>query len=246
MKNIHYFTIAIVSILLSCGVAERLPVNVWMIGDSIMAMKAENRYPENGWGMPFAELFEEGVTVKNHAKSGRSTKSFKNEGFWNDVYKNIQPGDYVLIQFGHNDEKVDNPAVGASPAEYEENLREYVTLVKGKNAHPILLTPIARRRFSNNGQFYDSHGAYSSIACTLAKEMGIHCIDLHSATNDLLSSLGEENSASLFLHVEAGNVNYPNGIIDNTHLNVAGAQKVAELAAAALIRQNIPLGGRLK
>ena len=245
MKNIHYVAIAFVYILLSCSVAEKLKISVWMIGDSTMAIKSENRYPEMGWGMPFASLFEEGVTVKNHAKNGRSSKSFKDEGLWNEVYDNIQAGDYVLIQFGHNDQKIDNPDVGAPPADYEANLREYVRVVKEKNAHPILLTPIARRRFSK-GKFYDSHGEYGSIACTLAKKMGIPCIDLNSATNDLLSNLGEENSASLFLHVEAGDVNYPNGITDNTHLNVLGAERIAELVVAALKRQNIPLGQRLK
>src|SRR5690606_20540384 len=147
MKSIIYVSVAIVSFLIFFGFAEKRHITVWMIGDSTMAIKSQNKYPETGWGMPFASLFKEGVVVRNHAKNGRSTKSFKNEGLWKEVYDNIQAGDYVFIQFGHNDEKVDKPAVGVTLAKFEANLREYVTLVKAKNAYPILMTPIARRKF---------------------------------------------------------------------------------------------------
>jgi lysophospholipase L1-like esterase len=245
MKSIIYVTVALVSFILFIGFAEKPDITVWMIGDSTMAIKSQNKYPETGWGVPFASLFKENVRVKNHAKNGRSTKSFKSEGLWKEVYDNVKAGDYVFIQFGHNDEKVDKPTVGVTPEQFEANLREYVELVKAKNAYPILLTPIARRKFEE-GKLQETHGVYGSIACSLAKQIGVPCIDMRKATNDLLSSLSEEDSKALFLHLGEGHENYPKGVTDNTHLNEVGAQRIAQLVAGELKSQKIPLSRCLK
>lgn len=245
MKNRFYLIIALFSVLLLSSFIPSRKINVWMIGDSTMAIKAANKYPETGWGVPFATMFTDEVEVHNHAKNGRSTKSFKNEGLWKAVYENIKKGDYVFIQFGHNDEKIDNKSVGSSPSQFEANLREYVALVKSKKANPILLTPIARRKFEN-GELVDTHGEYANIACELARKMKVPCIDMCSITNRLLAQLGEEKSKSLFLHLEAGDSNYPNGVQDNTHLNVEGAETLAKIVADELVRQKIKLSRHLK
>lgn len=245
MKSIIYVSVAIVSFLIFIGFAEKRHITVWMIGDSTMAIKSQNKHPETGWGMPFASFFKEEVVVKNHAKNGRSTKSFKNEGLWKEVYENLKAGDYVFIQFGHNDEKVDKPNVGVTLEQFEANLREYVELVKAKNAFPILLTPIARRKF-DEGKLQDTHGDYGNIACALAQKVKVPCIDMRKVSNELLSELGEESSKKLFLHLEKGHVNYPKGVTDNTHLNEVGAKRIAELVARELKTQKIALSSYLK
>lgn len=245
MKSIIYLSVALASFILFVGYAEKPDITVWMIGDSTMAIKSQNKYPETGWGVPFAFLFKENVMVKNHAINGRSTKSFKKEGLWKEVYDNVKAGDYVFIQFGHNDEKVDKLTVGVTPEQFEANLREYVELVKAKNAYPILLTPIARRKFED-GKLQETHGVYGSIACVLGKKIGVPCIDMRKTTNELLSSLGEEESKSLFLHLGEGHENYPKGVTDNTHLNELGAERIAGLVARELKSQQIPLSRYLK
>ncbi|WP_149913438.1 rhamnogalacturonan acetylesterase [Sphingobacterium cavernae] len=245
MKSIIYVSVNLVFLFVFIGFTEKRVITVWMIGDSTMAIKSQNKYPETGWGMPFASYFKEEVIVKNHAKNGRSTKSFKNEGLWKEVYENVKAGDYVFIQFGHNDEKVDKPNVGVTPEQFEANLREYVELVKAKNAFPILLTPIARRKF-DDGKLQDTHGEYGNIACVLGQKMKVPCIDMRKVSNELLSELGEESSKKLFLHLEKGHVNYPKGVTDNTHLNEVGAKRIAELVARELKTQKIALSSYLK
>src|SRR5690606_11115758 len=103
MKSIIYVSGATVSFLVFFGFAEKRHITVWMIGESTMAIKSQNKHPETGWAMPFASFFKEEVAVKNHAKNGRSTKSFKNDGLLKEVYENVKAGDSVFIQFGHND-----------------------------------------------------------------------------------------------------------------------------------------------
>ena len=245
MKNAFFVVFALLFIALLSSFIPKRQLTVWMIGDSTMAIKSKNKFPETGWGMPFADMFNEKVIVQNHAKNGRSTKSFKNEGLWKNVYDNVQKGDYVFIQFGHNDEKVDKPSVGVTPEEFEANLREYVELAQAKKAKPILLTPIARRKFEN-GILQETHGLYADVSCVLAKKMNVPCIDMRTITNAMLTQMGEQASKSLFLHLEAGNVNYPKGVSDNTHLNTVGAQKVAELVVQEIKRQNIALKSYLK
>lgn len=218
---------------------------VWMIGDSTMAIKAKNKYPETGWGVPFAGFFTDDVEVVNLAKNGRSTKSFRAEGLWDSVANNVKAGDYVFIQFGHNDEKVDKPAVGTNLEEFEVNLRAYAQEVLDKKAYPILLTPIARRKYEN-GKLIETHGEYGNIASKVANSMNIPCIDLTRLSGSLIEKFGEETSKNLFLHVEEGDKNYPKGVIDNTHLNEKGAAAIANIVAQQLREQNNTLAKYLK
>ena len=210
-----------------------------------MAIKSKSKYPETGWGVPFKALFREGVEVRNLAKNGRSTKSFRAEGLWDSVRRNLKPQDYVFIQFGHNDEKVDKPHLGTSIAEFEDNLKNYVRFVQERGATAVLLTPIVRRKFED-GRLVDTHQAYGTSALHVARELGVSCIDLNKLTADLLSDYGEDDSKSLFLHLPEGSKNYPKGVVDNTHLNVEGAQAVAGLVAEELKRSKLALAQYLK
>jgi len=219
--------------------------NIWMIGDSTMAIKAPNKFPETGWGVAFATKFKGHAEVQNKAKNGRSTKSCINEGIWKEVYEGMQPGDYVFIQFGHNDEKVQKPNTGTTIDEYKANLSMFVTEARSKKAEPILLTPIVRRAFEE-GKLVDTHGAYPDAVRQVADSLQVPLIDLTIQTAELLTKLGEEGSISLFLHLPEGYPNYPKGAVDNTHLNEDGAEAIANLVVRDIKKQRIPLMNDLK
>src|SRR5689334_17938120 len=119
-------------------------IKIWLIGDSTMANKEIKAYPETGWGMPFAYFFDSTVVVDNRARNGRSTRSFIAEGLWQPVVDRLKEGDYVFIQFGHNDESKEKGERYATPEQYKTNLIKFVTETRAKKANPILLTPVTR------------------------------------------------------------------------------------------------------
>ncbi len=217
---------------LAATAAER-PTHVYLIGDSTCANKnLEKENPERGWGQLFRAFFDETVFVENHAMNGRSTKSFRNENRWEPIYTQMQPGDYVFIQFGHNDEKVHREAVGSVPEVFAENLRRYVRETREKGGIPILLTPIARRHFDEAGQLKKTHGEYPARVRQVAEEEQVPLLELEALTEAWLTELGDEPSRPYFMWVEKGTSPlYPDGRQDNTHLNVKGAHHVARLVA---------------
>lgn len=206
---------------------------VYIIGDSTASIKSPKAFPEKGWGMELQSFFDDKVTVDNRALNGRSTKSFINEKRWDAILTTLKAGDYVLIQFGHNDEKIQNPAVGTSLQDFKLNLIKYVQETQAKKAYPILMTPIMRRNFKD-GVFTDTHAGYPDVVRKLADSLHIPLIDMHRKTEKLIVGLGEKSSIKLFNHVDSGHVNYPNGKIDNTHLSQEGAIAVAGLVAQGI------------
>lgn len=220
-------------------------ITLFMMGDSTMAIKSPDRFPETGWGMAFSQKVNENAIVINKAKNGRSTKSFINEGIWSSVYENLNSGDYVFIQFGHNDEKIETPGLGTTIAEYKENLSFFVNKVREKKATPILLTPIARRRFTE-GKLVDTHGNYPDAVRKVADSLGVSLIDMTVETSALLVEKGEEESIKYFLHLPVGDKNYPNGVTDNTHLNEFGADEIANIVVNKIKAFHLPLAAYLK
>ncbi|WP_245768149.1 rhamnogalacturonan acetylesterase [Pedobacter insulae] len=213
---------------------------IYIIGDSTAANKQEKAYPETGWGMELASFFDQEVSVDNRALNGRSTKSFIVEKRWAEVLASLKKGDYVFIQFGHNDEKVDRPDVGTSLADYQTNLIRYVKETQAKLAHPVLLTPIMRRSYQN-GIFRDTHGGYPEVVRKVADSLHIPLIDMHRKTEQLIVGLGELSSVKLFNHVDSGHVNYPKGKKDDTHLSPDGAKAVAKLVIEGISETKLPL-----
>src|ERR1700730_725286 len=130
-------------LLLAAFNPPKKKIKVWLVGDSTMSIKEVKAYPETGWGMPFANFFDSTVVVENRAKNGRSTKSFIAEGLWQYVVDNLEPGDYVFIQFGHNDEGKEKVGRYTTPDEFKLNLIRYVNETKNKKANPVLITPVA-------------------------------------------------------------------------------------------------------
>lgn len=220
-------------------------ITVWMIGDSTMSVKKEKAYPETGWGMPFAGYFSDKVAVENKAMNGRSTLSFITEKRWQEVYEGLKDGDYLIIEFGHNDEKVDKPGVGITPEQYKINLAKFVMEARSKKAIPILMTPIVRRNFKD-GQLIDTHKNYPDVVRSLADSLNVQMIDMQRKTEKLLTQCGEEKSIALFNYVDSGHANYPKGKKDNTHLSPIGAKAVANCAVEGLKELKLPLAKYLK
>ncbi len=164
-------------LLVSAGQITDKPVTVYLIGDSTLSVKAVADYPETGWGMPFAHFFDGTVRVDNRAMNGRSTGSFLTENRWQPIIDSLQPGDYVLIQFGHNDE-VKTKKTYTTESEFRTNLRRYVDESRARKAHPVLITPVARRRFNATGELEDTHAVYAELVRTVAAEQAVPLIDL--------------------------------------------------------------------
>ena len=224
---------------------EKKRIKVYLIGDSTMSIKQIKAYPETGWGMPFTAFFDSTVQVDNRAQNGRSTRSFMTENRWTPVVDNLQEGDYVFVQFGHNDE-VPTKATYTKPEEFTANLVKYISDTKSKKAIPVLVTPVARRKFDANGHITGTHDAYSALVRTVAQEQGIALIDLDKISQQLLEKMGPENSKLLFNWVEPGeHPNYPQGKQDDTHFSELGARKMAELVLARIKALNLELADRI-
>ena len=209
------------------------PITIYMIGDSTMSIKAPRAYPETGWGMPFAGFFDSTVKVDNRAKNGRSTRTFISENLWQPVFDNLNEGDYVFIQFGHNDESKEKTERYTTPDQYKENLTRFVKETRSKKAIPVLLTPVSRRRFDKEGNALETHAAYSPLVKEVAKALNVLFIDLDTKSKDLYQQMGVENSRLLFLQLKPGeHPNYPGGKDDNTHFNELGARLIAQIVLA--------------
>lgn len=235
MKQLGYLSfLAILLAVFGFNPRHHEVVTIFMIGDSTMANKpnpATN--PERGWGQLLPEFFdEERVVVENHGVNGRSTRSFIDEGRWDRVLEKLKPGDYVIIQFGHNDQKVMDPKRYTNPfTAYRNNLERFVRETRKKGGIPILASSIVRRHFNEYGTLEDSHGLYPWVARQVAQTLEVPFMDLQMRTEQLVERMGPEESKSLFVWVKPGEyAMYPEGREDNTHLNEAGARLVAQMA----------------
>ena len=246
MKNIITTFVLIISLLVLSFFSDD-KVTIYMIGDSTMADKPTEDNPERGWGQMFPLFFDSTVAIENHAKNGRSTRTFISEGRWSIVVERLKPGDYVIIQFGHNDQSKEKVDRYTPPEDYRKNLKKFVEETLGKHAIPILCTPVMRRRFDENGNFYDTHGIYPDIVRELAKELDIPLIDFHRKSEKLIKEYGPEESKKLFLWIEPGKYkSLPEGKQDNTHFSELGALKIAELAVEGVKELKLELKKYLK
>lgn len=167
---------------------------------------------------------------------GRSTKSFLDQKRLEPILNQIQPGDYLLIQFGHNDQKTEDPERYTDPfGTYQENLNYFVAAARERYAQPVLISSISRRSFKNGKIDVHSLGNYPNAMKEVAKDNNVPFINMHERSIQLLNELGEEKSKLLFLHLEENEYeNYPNGLIDNTHFSDQGAKTFAQLIANEL------------
>jgi len=241
----NFKNILIVSwVFLVTSFASAQQITIYTIGDSTMANKINpEENPERGWAQMLPQFFNKEVIIDNRAVNGRSTKSFIDEKRWDSVHKMLKKGDYVFIQFGHNDQKENDSKRYTNPhTAYRYNLTRFVKETLAKGANPMLFSSIARRNFNENGVLTDTHGAYPLEVRLVAKEFNIPFIDLQYLSEQLEESYGPEKSKMLHLHFKVGeNPYYPDGKTDNTHLSELGATEIAKLVMQQIQLLNIPL-----
>ena len=204
---------------------------IYLIGDSTVE---DNQPPFRGWGWALPKYVRAGVTVKNHALSGRSSRSFLEEGLFEPVEREISAGDLLLIQFGHNDEKDDERHTDPDTT-YPDHLWHYCLSALDRGAQPVLLTPVSRRFFVGGGSMLYTHGEYPRAVRKLAAEKKIPLCDLKKDSRELFLSLGEEKTAELFVRLAPGeHDDFPSGHDDKTHFNTAGADRICRLVVREL------------
>lgn len=244
MKKIFLLFIAIAA--LAFALPPKKKIKIFLAGDSTMSIKETKAFPETGWGMPFVYFWDSTVTVVNKAKNGRSTKTFISEGLWKSIMDEAGEGDYIFIQFGHNDEAKEKQERYATPDTFRMNLKRFITGAKEKKAIPVLLTPVSRRKFDSNGIAVETHPAYSAYVKEVAEQEKVLFIDLDTKSRELYQQFGAEHSKLLFLYVKPGDhPNYPDGKEDNTHFNELGARLVAQIVLKEIKGLNLELAGRI-
>src|SRR4051812_39949482 len=228
---------------LAAGVCAKKPVTIFLAGDSTMARKLPEKRPETGWGEALPKFFREGaVRIENRAQNGRSTRTFIEQNLWQGIINDVKKGDYVLIEFGHNDSAQDKPDRYTPPEDYRANLARFVREARERGAIPVLLTPVVRRRFDRDGRFQESHGVYTGLVREVAAELKVPLIDMYAKSEKALVRYGPVESRKLFLQLKPGeNPNYPAGVEDNTHFNPLGADLMAALAVEGMREQKLGL-----
>ncbi len=234
------------AVLLAFGYAPDKPaVRIFLAGDSTMSIKEVRAYPETGWGMPFVYFWDSTVQVVNKARNGRSTGTFIKEGLWKSITDNLREGDYVVIQFGHNDE-VPTKKSYTAPDSFKLNLNRFVREVREKKAIPVLCTSVSRRKFSAAGVQEETHAEYAAYVREVAGTAKVALIDADTHTRALYQQFGPEQSKWLFLQLQPGeHPNYPAGKEDNTHFNELGARLVAQIMLRELVNAFPALAGRV-
>jgi len=232
-----------------CGDSGSPTFTLFLIGDSTMADKPLiPANPERGWGQLLPLYFQSGVRVENHAVNGRSSKSFIDEKRWATITNRLKPGDYVIIQFGHNDEKQNDPNRYTEPfGSFKTNLARFVGETRDHRGTPLLATPVARRKFDDNGKLVDTHGDYVTAVRQVAQEQRVPLLDLNHLSAELLTRLGPDSAKRLYDWIPAGEFEHrPKGLSDDTHFNAYGASRICDLAVME-IATNVPaLAGWLK
>lgn len=226
--------------------AEPKP-SIYIAGDSTAYDYEPDRYPRTGWGTMLPKFLDGEVPVYNEAASGRSTKSYIDERRLENIACCLRRGDVLMVQFGHNDEKTEDPSRGTYPeSTFPENLRIFIDTARRTGAYPVLLTSIARRHFDENGKLMMTHGDYPDAMRKVADEEGIPLLDTESRTFELVSELGEVKSKAFYNHLPKGHPNYPDGSADDTHLSADGAEAVAKIVAELMLEKKAPLWEHVK
>lgn len=237
----YLILIAAIAIL---AVASNAQITVYLAGDSTCANKLPEKRPETGWGEMMQQYFDPAkVKIENHAQNGRSTKTFISEGRWQTIVDKLKKGDWVFVQFGHNDESKEKGERYTPPDAYRANLVRFIADVKAKKANIVLLTPVMRRKFDKEGNFVDQHPPeYPEAARSVAKENKVPLIDMHRKSEAVIKALGVEGSRALFLQLKPDeNPNYPKGVEDNTHFVPKGAEEMAKLVIEGIRANKLKL-----
>lgn len=230
----------VLALIVSVVASAQDKIVLRLMGDSTMADKdLSYENPERGWGQRLKSHVDTNVVVANYAQNGRSTKSVQTLGIWDEVKKDLKAGEYLFIQFGHNDSKESDTTRYAAPfGAYQDNLRIFIDHALKVGAKPVLFTPVSRRWFDDNGNLkVNCHGDYPEAVMQVAREYGLPLIDANRITQDWLMGLGDEPSRQYYMWIEKGvNPKHPDGKVDNTHTNVAGARKIVGLLLPEIVK----------
>lgn len=248
-----YLPILLTLLIISAFSSEEKVKKIYLIGDSTMADYSnyggdedymKDRYPVTGWGQVFQPFMNQenlrsltglidadSVIVDDRARGGRSTRTFFEEGRWSAVYKELEEGDLVIMQFGHNDAAKEKTERYVTVEGYKEYIRLFVNQSREKGATPIVLTPVARNYPWKEGHLENVHGEYDAAAKEVAEELDALMIDLNQRSMDFFSEKGQKYvTENYFMNFGAGLYEaYPDGQKDNTHFQPEGAKAVAEL-----------------
>lgn len=209
---------------------------IFWAGDSTVTQNNYTTYPQTGIGQGLGLYLKKDIVIRNFAENGRSSLSFIDEQRLAPIYNEMRAGDFFFIQFGHNDEKEDKARHTEPFGSYQENLTKYINVAHNRKAYPVLITPLYRRVFDENGKIQDNnHLDYPDAMIALSKKLNVPCIDLCALSKAYLSELGEEKSRRLYMNLAPGEFeNYPEGKKDNSHLQYHGAVTFAGMIASEL------------
>ncbi|MEV0222356.1 rhamnogalacturonan acetylesterase [Streptomyces sp. NPDC050704] len=230
------------------GAAAAATGTLYIASDSTAQTYNSRYYPEAGWGQKLSSFLTSNITVANHAIGGRSSRSFIEQGRLAAIHQVIRSGDYLFVQFGHNDATVGNAERYTSPADYKEYLRnDYIRATRARGATPVVVTPVSRRSYNaSTGKFNVSFPAYVDAAKAVAREEGAPLVDLSAASRTYLDGVGIEGSKQIFLWLNPGQYpNFPNGVQDNTHFQERGAVEMARLVSRAVAGLGLPISGEV-
>lgn len=213
-------------------------MQIYWAGDSTVKQNNFTSFPQTGIGQAFERFVKQSIHIENYAQNGRSTKSFIDEGRLERIEKRIGEGDFLFVQFGHNDEKSQDPLRYTTAfGTYQENLLKFINVAREKSAHPVMVTPLYRRLFCEDGKTLveGTHKDYPDAMIELGKKENVPVIDLCTLSRQLIEQYGDEATKTWFMHVPAGKYEYcPDGKADNTHLQYEGAFRFAAIIADEL------------
>ncbi len=215
-------------------------ITVFLAGDSTVTDSDEKGFPFSGWGQMLSSYFSHDVAIANHAAGGRSSKSFIAEGRLDAIINEMKEGDYLFIQFGHNDEKLDEYRHTNPSTTYPEYLRKYIDAARSKEVVPVLVTSVHRRYFEETGKLKDTHKDYLDAVRRLAEEKDVLLIDLAEKSKILFEKFGPEGTKSIFLWGAPGEwLNISKGVKDNTHFQEQGSLQIAKLIVEGIRELNL-------
>lgn len=212
---------------------------VYLCGNSTVV--DNDQEPYTGWGQLFTSFFGDGVAIANNAESGLSANTFISGNRLEKIKSTLKAGDYVFVEFGHNDQKQKGAGKGAYYS-FAYSIKQFIDEARAKGATPVLLTPTRRRHFDENGRVKDTHGDFPAAIREIAARENVALIDLQEMTRVLIETMGEKESAKMFVHYPANTYrNQPNELKDNTHFSTFGAYEIAKCVVEGVKKAGLPL-----
>ena len=217
---------------------ENVPT-IFLCGNSTVV--DQDNEPWASWGQMVPRFFTDSICFANYAESGESANTFIGAGRLKKALTQMKPGDYIFMEFGHNDQKQKGPGKGAFYS-FMTSLKMFVDEARARGAQPVLVTPTQRRSFDENGKIKDTHLDFPDAVRWLAEKENIPLIDLHAMTRVLYEAMGVEESKHAFVHYPANT--YPGQdrpLADNTHFNPYGAYQIAKCVIEGMKKAGLPV-----